>query len=620
MLDFSKVYDIKIPEGDVFEIRHKGRVIWSRTMEIYVSLGDSIAAGHAIDDNWEDRYGTGSQYGSNGNISTTIVPGSYTATIRDELISKHGADHVEAISFAKSGDKVDDLIAKLDHEVVRQAISKASVVTICIGANTVLEPAMSKLEDYINAGESELVSLEKIVRAKLDELDNDSHSLSYYALFNKLNSINPDARYIFTTIYNPYKYLWLDEGTDGFFKPVFDVIPQIDLLGWDVTQLIKGGILYTKPIYHLYDRVNGLCSWCERWVEGDGSFLGLNQILRNKIAEYQKTHPNFLLADAKALYDTIPDRVVSANKHYNDLVNVEFTRGYDTYQMDWDALWNHGGWVDGAAFWIGLATKYVSTSGVDLEGLASELVERTIVDVIVPNIDPHPEHYGHYALTRIFDDALTWASLPRYDITFHANNGTGEVKVQRVIGIGDQPAYVYLGGELFEPNAPGYHLDGWNTKADGSGTSYTNTQFIQLSSAINLYAQWSNLCTIRYRHTNETLIYGNDETGHMECYALTINGEEKPKLGRFDSNTVYTYRVPYGSTITVYCSDYHAGIQYNHKDCTIYYNDVAKASSEQTAWTFTLTENLDINFVWKVAGSLITFDAQSWWDCYITTM
>ena len=33
----------------------------------YVSLGDSIAAGHSINSKWESDYGTGSQFGENGN-------------------------------------------------------------------------------------------------------------------------------------------------------------------------------------------------------------------------------------------------------------------------------------------------------------------------------------------------------------------------------------------------------------------------------------------------------------------------------------------------------------------------------------------------------------------------
>ena len=51
----------------------------------YVSLGDSIAAGHTINSEWASDYGEGSQYGKNGNTSTVIVPNSYTDLIQKEL-------------------------------------------------------------------------------------------------------------------------------------------------------------------------------------------------------------------------------------------------------------------------------------------------------------------------------------------------------------------------------------------------------------------------------------------------------------------------------------------------------------------------------------------------------
>ena len=36
----------------------------------------------------------------------------------------------------------------------------------------------------------------------------------------------------------------------------------------------------------------------------------------------------------------------------------------------------------------------------------------------------------------------------------------------------------------------GFYFDGWNTRADGLGTAYTNTQLMNISENITLYAQW----------------------------------------------------------------------------------------------------------------------------------
>ena len=44
---------------------------------------------------------------------------------------------VVCTSFAHSGDMVIDLMEKLDHDVVKRAIMRANLVTICIGANDI---------------------------------------------------------------------------------------------------------------------------------------------------------------------------------------------------------------------------------------------------------------------------------------------------------------------------------------------------------------------------------------------------------------------------------------------------------------------------------------------------
>jgi predicted alpha-1,6-mannanase (GH76 family) len=90
----------------------------------YVSLGDSICAGHAIDRGWYDNYGTGVQYNkedaygnSRGNYLTTLLPNTYTALLQKELQRalsiKNPKVKVNATSFGHSGATVDDLVDML---------------------------------------------------------------------------------------------------------------------------------------------------------------------------------------------------------------------------------------------------------------------------------------------------------------------------------------------------------------------------------------------------------------------------------------------------------------------------------------------------------------------------
>lgn len=575
----------------------------------YVSLGDSIAAGHAIDSQWINDYGEGSQYGKNGNTSTTIVPNSYTDLIKKELEVIYKENIVTASSFARSGDTVEDLLEKLSHDVVRNSIKDANFVTVCIGANNVLQPALSNIDEYINTGN--LSTIEKLVETNLAILNNNEDPMSYKALFDKFSEINPDAKYVFTTIYNPYKYLWIDEGSNGFFEPLLSTIPDMNILGFDIDSIIKNSLLDTAIIKQLYSRINGLSDWTENYV------TRLNNVLKTKIANYKNINPNFYVADTKTLFESFPDRAVNAQKHYNDLVNVEYTRNYDVKKMDWGRMYEGSNAV---VFWTQLATKYVSLSGLNIEGLASEFVNVMIEKVILPDIDPHPESFGHYVLKYSFEDILGWKSLDHYSITFNPNGGTGTMPNQSIVGIDGMPAYVNINPQLFNP-VTGYYFANWNTQADGKGISYSNKQLIAINSDITLYAQWSNIYAVTYKHSNHTNLYTDNETGHMECYELYINGSLMPKFGTFASGSSTVYYLPYGTTIRVRVSNYNPSeLIYDDATCDVYWNGISVSNGYRgTEYTFTLTGNVTIDFRWKIAGSVATFNAKSWEDCYITT-
>ena len=597
MMNFSTVKKINTPHGRYIEIKRNNKIIWDGIKYRYVSLGDSIAAGHTINGDWERDYGTGSQYGNNGNTKTTIVPNCYTDLIHKELEATYGEGYVFTTSFAKSGDTVSDLIAKLDHAPVREAISKANLVTLCIGANDVLQPAMSNLDQYINHGN--LSVIESTVEENLAILNDDSNALSYRALFDKLKTINPKAKFVFTTIYNPYKYLYIEEGKNGFFAPVLNAIPQMTIIGIEVDELIKNGLLNTPAVQTLFSRVNGLSNHAEKFV------TKLNTVLRNKINAYG--NPNFILADTKAVFDPVPDRPISATRHYNDLVNVEYTRGYNTATMDWGRMYAADGGV--VNFWWNLATKYTSTSGLNIDGLAGELVGKMITHVIVPDIDPHPETYGHHALKCSFDDALGWATLPRRTLSFNANGGGGTMASKTIVALDNLTAYTNVATNTFSIPSTGYYFTGWK---DANGNPYSNGQLIGLAGNVTLNAQWSNIYTVTFRHSEDSSIHGSDDTGNMECYALWIDGVEQADLGAF-SNPARTYQLPYGTSLGV-IAQVNSGAARSY--ITMNGTTVAGKSTD-ARYGFNLTGHTDIHFEFNYF--IADWAIQSYWNCYITT-
>ena len=571
----------------------------------YVSFGDSIAAGHAIDSNWEINYGRNSQYGHNGRTEpTVIVPGSYTDLINTYVTDRFGSG-AKTTSFAKSGDTVEDLMVKLDHDVVVDAVKEADLVTLCIGANDLLRPALQfldkNLNEYINTGD--LSSLEATMRNNLTTLSTYTEANSYFKLMQKLRNINPTAKYVFTSIYNPYKYLWLDEGVNGFFKPILDTIPQMTVLGFEIDNLIKEELVRNASVRKLFDRVNGLGDWIEPYINQ------LNSILKTNVETF-----GYTFADTKAVFDSIPDRTVGNVRHYNELLNVAFTRGYDVSQINWSRVYGTEG---ATAWWTNLISKYQT----DVTGMVNDVVDQVINKVLVMEVDPHPQHFGHDVMKQVFDDALDLVHLPTYTLTYHPGKyGDGAMEEVTVVGLPTQPAYVKVKANTYTTSVEGYRYTGWNTALNGSGTAYVESQMMPINNDVTLYAQWNNKCYITYQHTNHTNgLYSDNEKGHTECYALWVAGVEQPDFGAF-TDAPRTLEFDYGTRVGVVVSHYKQNnIAYKDATCNVYRNGLTVNTGVGGTWyEFDLTNDVLIDFQWHISGSLVTLDARSWENCCIT--
>ena len=109
-------------------------------------------------------------------------------------------------------------------------------------------------------------------------------------------------------------------------------------------------------------------------------------------------------------------------------------------------------------------------------------------------------------------------SVNSYTVAFDANEGTGSMTSQ---------AFTYNTEQPLTQNAftrTGYRFDGWNTKADGSGTPYTDRQSVKnltddQNGTVTLYAQWA-------ANTYMVDFESNGGTGTMTPQVFTYDMEQ----------------------------------------------------------------------------------------------
>ena len=134
-----------------------------------------------------------------------------------------------------------------------------------------------------------------------------------------------------------------------------------------------------------------------------------------------------------------------------------------------------------------------------------------------------------------------------YTIKYDANGGTGAPAAQTKVYKTD----ITLTKDI--PTRSGYSFDGWNTKADGSGTNYSSGGKFTANEHTTLYAKWKkNTYTLRY-----------DDGGGRGCSSKTKTITNGSKLG--------TLCTPSRSGYYYFNGWYYDGVEY--KSSTIFKGD-----------------------------------------------
>ncbi len=156
-----------------------------------IGLGDSIAAGYAVEGT--DMYASytafdGGEVGINEMCYTNIIATQFSGSY----------DTVNVKSYAQSGDKTSDLVAKFDNVNVANDIENANIITLCIGANNVLTVALDNMADYF-AGFITIDDVETLLQDGLANFKTDyDFIVPYLTQFG--------AQIYVMTVYDPYYY------------------------------------------------------------------------------------------------------------------------------------------------------------------------------------------------------------------------------------------------------------------------------------------------------------------------------------------------------------------------------------------------------------------------------
>lgn len=158
--------------------------------------------------------------------------------------------------------------------------------------------------------------------------------------------------------------------------------------------------------------------------------------------------------------------------------------------------------------------------------------------------------------TKTVSISVTVPAWTSYTVTYNANGGSGAPGKQTK----------WMGQSLVlsstKPTRTGYTFQRWNTKADGSGTSYASGATYNGNAALTLYAVWSvNTYTVTYNANGGNGAPGNQTKKHGETLKLSST---------IPTRTDYTFK-GWGTSPTATTVSYTAGASYtNNAAITLY--------------------------------------------------
>ena len=142
-----------------------------------------------------------------------------------------------------------------------------------------------------------------------------------------------------------------------------------------------------------------------------------------------------------------------------------------------------------------------------------------------------------------------WEYVGSYTVVFDANGGAGTMASQKI----SRDVEVALSQNAFTNS--GYAFMGWNTSADGSGTSYADKAAVKnladADDSITLYATWEKLKTVSFDANGGAGTMMSAVADVTGAYTLPANGFTAPDGKRFKAWSVNGTERAVGDIITL---------------------------------------------------------------------
>ncbi|MTH52065.1 hypothetical protein GKZ89_01510 [Bacillus mangrovi] len=118
--------------------------------------------------------------------------GGYVGVVKSKISNLRTAESVAVNNYAVHGNVTDDLLHKLGRKEVQNSISQSDYILLTIGGNDIMKVVKDNIFDLtLQPFEKEQKQYEK----KMEKI------------LKKIREYNPDAKIIYSGLYNPFKYV-----------------------------------------------------------------------------------------------------------------------------------------------------------------------------------------------------------------------------------------------------------------------------------------------------------------------------------------------------------------------------------------------------------------------------